>query len=1038
MHALNIRRPRGGGAAVGVMLLVGVARAGAAQSAREWTVTVVATTDIHAHVREWDYTRDREAPWGLSRLATLVDSLRRTESVVLVDAGDLIQGGAMGTFYAGNRRAIHPVIDAMNVLGYDALTPGNHEFDFGVGFLDSTLADALFPVVTGNIYRVDRNALAFRENVVFERGGVRVGVTGFTTPGTMLWDRAQLRGLRRIRPILGEAERVLGNLANDGAELKIVLAHSGLGGGSSYNPSGTGAENVAAGLARLPVPPDLVIVGHSHRSIVDTVIGGVHFVQPAPWARSAAVVRVTLRPSAAGVPEVVKVRAEQVALGSLPPQATFVRRSEAVHQAVRGWANTAVGRTTERWPAQVARAEDTPIIDFVNEVQRRRAGTQLSATAVFNPGAGFPSGVVRRRDVVALYPYENTLVAVRIDGATLRAYLERSARYFNVPDTGPVFNPRMSGYDFDIVSGVDYVIDLDQPAGSRVRQLSFNGRLVTRSDTFTLALSNYRQVGGGRFDMLRDLPVVYDRGESIRDLVLAEIEQAGILRRDDYFTPSWRIVPPSAAEAVRVALGAPPRIPVERILVRVLATTDYHASLESGQTSWSEGRLVGGVDALVRWFDSAATCGCPIVRLDAGDHLRGSAVGDPTFGFGAVRAFNRLKMDATVITPGDVTWGLDTLRARQADSRYRWLGANIVRPDGAAQPDWVTDWMLIERDSVAIAVIGVTAPGPESNGADSALSFVMTDPVPAVTRAVSSARNAGADAVILLAHLDAFCDDDGCRGGLIDLMNHLEPGLVDLVVGGHSDTEATALINGMALLLPGSYGLSFGRADVISRRGGRHRVESAVQTVWDDIVGADSLVPPDLMPEPSLDAPLVTLRFAVPNDSTGESPMGRLLADAYRNVTRAHVAIVPVDRPRGGFRPGVVTPRRVYDAVPVRDVLVGLDVPGAVVRLLLEQALEGGTPLANVSGIRVRYDPDRPAGRRVRRVEFVDGERMRDGQTYRLGVSAAVARGVLRFAGLTPSDMQPVGASDYRALLTYLRRLGPEPEPPARPRWRTN
>ena len=552
------------------LLLVCLALPAAMPAQESAHVVVVATTDIHGRVTHWDYETDTDAPWGLTRAATILDSLRRTHpgQVVLVDAGDLLQGNPFATYFATVQPADpHPVVDALNALDYDAAVLGNHDFNFGVDVLTQSLADATYAIVSTNVYGLPRDSVAYRRSLVIERQGVRVGIVGLTTPGVMVWDRARVAGRMRVRPVLPEAEESLRRLAESGVDLKIAVIHSGMGPGSSYDTSGIGEENVAARLAALPDRPDLVVVGHSHRRMVDSVINGVHFVQPEAWARSLAVVHVSLarspvRPpvdppgeAARGGPwRVTRVRGEQIALAGVPPHPAVVRRLETDHERVRVWASAPLATIEEEWSARYARAEDTPIIDFVNEVQRRASGAQLSATAAFNTQAGFTRGAVRLRDVAALYPYENTLKVVRIDGATLHRYLEQSATYYHTfSATGRIVNDSIPGYNFDIVSGVSYVIDLSRPAGSRILQLTYQGRLVAPGDNFTLALNNYRQSGGGGFAMLAGLPVVYDRDEGIRDLVTDAVRQAGLLRSVDYFRDSWRIIPPEAAARAREA-----------------------------------------------------------------------------------------------------------------------------------------------------------------------------------------------------------------------------------------------------------------------------------------------------------------------------------------------------------------------------------------------------------------------------------------------------------------------------------------------------
>src|SRR5574341_1417574 len=381
-------------------------------------VVIVATTDVHGRALGWDYVRDAAAPGGLSRVATALATLRARYPgmLVLVDAGDLLQGNPFATFFARyDKRQPHPVVDAMNALQYDAVTPGNHDFDPGVDFLQRAVKEATYRYVSANV--VDSaGALLLPPTVLLQRGPVKVGVTGFTTPGVMLWDRTQLGGRASVRRIAGAAPTALASLQSQGADLKVVLIHSGFG-ESSYDTTGVGPENDAAALATINPKPDLVIVGHTHREMRDTVINGVHFVQPKNWAQSISVVHVWLsREQGAGSWKVTTVRADLIPLTNVAEQSRFARRFEAAHAAARLWAATPLGRATPGFDARYARAQDTPLLDFINEVQRRRSGAQLSAAAAFDIQAGLPEGEVHQREVSGIYPYENTLRAVKISG----------------------------------------------------------------------------------------------------------------------------------------------------------------------------------------------------------------------------------------------------------------------------------------------------------------------------------------------------------------------------------------------------------------------------------------------------------------------------------------------------------------------------------------------------------------------------------------------------------------------------------------------
>src|SRR6266852_1788231 len=306
-------------------------------------VVIVATTDVHGRVLGWDYVRDATASGGLSRVATMIETLRAQypEQVVLVDAGDLIEGNLFAGYFADrDSQRPHPVVDALNALQYDAATPGNHEFDFGTGVLARVTGDATYHYVSANIFKGASDTLVYAPYVVVTRGGVKIGITGFTTPGVMVWDRTQVGGRIRVRSIAETAPLALRGLDLAGVDLKVVLIHSGLNEPSTYDTAGVGAENAALGLASSPLPaprPDLVIGGHSHKEMRDYVVNGVHFVQPRNFALSLAVVHVSLVKETGQGGEgtsgyrVVAMRPELIPLAAVVEQPRFVRRFAAAH-----------------------------------------------------------------------------------------------------------------------------------------------------------------------------------------------------------------------------------------------------------------------------------------------------------------------------------------------------------------------------------------------------------------------------------------------------------------------------------------------------------------------------------------------------------------------------------------------------------------------------------------------------------------------------------------------------------------------------------
>jgi 2',3'-cyclic-nucleotide 2'-phosphodiesterase (5'-nucleotidase family) len=297
----------------------------------------------------------------------------------------------------------------------------------------------------------------------------------------------------------------------------------------------------------------VLVYGHSHKEMPDTVIGTTLLMQPKNWATSVVIAHLSME--RLGTRWRVKAKRSQVDTTAQHAENEQVLAvTQEGHRATLAYTTAAIGTTPVRWRGDSARVADTPLIDFILDVERRAAGSQLASTAAFSLDASLGPGQITVARIAALYPYDNTLRAVKISGAQLRAYLEQSARYFRTKADGTVdVDPAIPGYNYDIVSGVDYTIDVSKPVGQRIATLTYEHRPVVPTDTFTMALNNYRQTGGGGFSMLQGAPVVYDRQLEIRQLLIDEVRRKGTLIPADYLHSNWRIVPEAAVARLLVA-----------------------------------------------------------------------------------------------------------------------------------------------------------------------------------------------------------------------------------------------------------------------------------------------------------------------------------------------------------------------------------------------------------------------------------------------------------------------------------------------------
>ena len=530
------------------------------------TLYVAGTTDVHGWLRGWDYFANApDSTRGLTRVATIMDSLRKAhpDRVVLVDAGDDLQGTPITSIALRDSALPNPIIQAMNALRYDAGVIGNHEFNYGLPYLNRAIAQATFPMIASNVYGTDGRQ-AYVPWAMVSRGGARIAIVGGTTPGSMIWDRDKLRGRVEVRDILPSVRESVADVRARGADVVVVVLHSGLDGASSYDTVATGvpSENVSARVAREIPGIDLIVFGHSHRELADTTINGVMLSQPRNGAASLSLARLELVRDG-GRYRVASKRGTLIRARGHAEQEAMLTVTESAHKRAVEHVQQALGTTASRWSSDSARVRDTPIIDFILEVQRRATGADLASTSAFTLNAEFGPGAVTMADMAELYPYENNqLRAIRITGRQLREYLEFSSRYFRAgarPDS--MIDPSIPGFNFDIVAGVDYQIDLSRPLGSRIIGLSREGRAVADTDQFTMALNDYRQSGGGGYAMLQGAPVVHDKQELIRDLLIAEVRRAGTLRPEEYHRANWRIVPDSLRDAAYRSMR---RLPYDR------------------------------------------------------------------------------------------------------------------------------------------------------------------------------------------------------------------------------------------------------------------------------------------------------------------------------------------------------------------------------------------------------------------------------------------------------------------------------------------
>jgi 2',3'-cyclic-nucleotide 2'-phosphodiesterase/3'-nucleotidase/5'-nucleotidase len=1015
------------------------------------SLVLLGTTDVHNRLYPYDYYTRQEVGYGLARLKPVIDSVRAANvgRAYLFDSGDLLQGNPLGFVYArlhGDQP--NPVIRAMNLLAYSASTIGNHEFNYGLAHLDRALQQAQFPFVTANVFKATSQEHAYQPFVLIPHEAaagdtILIGVTGNTPPGVHIWDKANVEGILEFRDVVTSLRRVVAELKERGADVVVVLSHGGLA-GTSYDTAATRlpAENASARVATEIPGIDVIFLGHTHGEIADTTINGVLLTQAKNWAQSLAVLTLKLERRRQNDWLVIDKQARIHKPDPARADTAFLDSLRWEHERTVAYVKSVPGRSAQRLEAREARVKDTPIMDFINEVQRKRTGADLSAASVFSTNAVIPQGPVTISDLAGLYIYDNTLKAIRLTGAQLKAFLEKSAEYYNgYPRTdGAVVNRAVPGYNFDVVSGVDYTIDISRPIGQRITKLLYQGRPVADHQAFTMALHNYRQAGGGGYAMIANAPVVYDRQEGIRELLIDEIRQRGTLRSADYFVQNWTLEPAAAhapaleQQTARDVRPAGAGAIAKRL--RVLATNDVHGRLLPETYSWSNGRAVGGAAALTSYFRLEADGfeGVTVV-LDGGDVMQGTPISNLTRGRSTVDFFNAAGYRGAAIGNHEFDWGVPMLRERIAQAKFAWLSANIFNAGTATQPAWSKPTALLEVGNVKVGIIGLsTEETPATTKSTHVAGLEFRSGSAAIDRWVPELRSAGADFVIVIAHAGAFCDREftKCEGEMVDWARQVKH-KPDLLVAGHTHRLVRWIENGIPIVEAASYTTRYGVVDLQKDSTGVHVWIRDFPVPFADRVQPDSAVARMVAAArrkigPQVNRVIATLADTIRRGS-GEGALGNLLADAFRVTTGADISLVNNGSIRISELPaGPVTWGTLYSLQPFENRMVKLWLTGAQIRELIEHALAGTTADLHVSGLIVRYDSTAPARQRVERMTLSNGKQISDAATYVVGVTDFLALGTgdgYQAFGRA-SKREDIDLLDLDAVIKYLQS---QPQP---------
>jgi 2',3'-cyclic-nucleotide 2'-phosphodiesterase (5'-nucleotidase family)/LysM repeat protein len=517
-----------------------------AEAAESVEINLLGTSDLHGFLRAHDYATDTATTFGLTKVASILQEERtKDKDLLLVDCGDATQGNFVSDF---RNDKIHPVINAMNIMKYDAFVLGNHEFNYEFSSLTKIIENSNAAVLGANIYKTDGTRF-IKPYIIKEVKGVKVALLGVTAPHVSRWesDTTHYNNMTFTTPV-DETDKLLKELEGK-ADIIIGLYHYGEDG--EYETEGM--YEVAK---KYGDKIDAFLIGHSHSVLEKYLVNG-EFTDEYSQASSTVLLstgsngknvgKITLNLEKTGTDwNIVDRKIDNLSTTAYTENTELVKALEEVHNASVKTANTVVGKVGENFydapfflpgiPKAVI--ADGPLMDLINKVQLEVTKADVSLAALFDVNSNLEKGDYKKKDGVKVYKYDNTLIAVKITGKQLKAIMEEQAgKFFNQYKDGDVtisFNENIRLYNYDMFAGVKYQIDISKPVGDRIVNLMYKGSPLKDDEKLVLALNNYRYGGLSASGLISKNPedMVYNSAATavvpaVRDMISEYVASTG-------------------------------------------------------------------------------------------------------------------------------------------------------------------------------------------------------------------------------------------------------------------------------------------------------------------------------------------------------------------------------------------------------------------------------------------------------------------------------------------------------------------------------
>ncbi|HKL41694.1 MAG TPA: 5'-nucleotidase C-terminal domain-containing protein [Clostridia bacterium] len=1010
-------------------------------------ITLLGTSDIHGAINSYDYaTGDDYGERGLAIISSIVNQTREeSENTLLVDNGDTIQGSLLtDDLYNSDLTKDNPMIALMNIIGYDAMVLGNHEFNFGLDLVEKIVEEANFPILSANTYLKEDGSNYVGNYIVKEYDGVKVGILGLTVPSIPKWDGPKVEPLE-FKHMADEAEKYIAQMKDEGVDVVIVSAHSGLD--SRHETDGGDAARLIAERT----DADVLITGHDHVNVNEVINGTLVVAPKANYGYMAEVAKVELTvENNNGEWEVTSKVPSFLQIGDYEADPQIVEASVEYDQVTKDFVSGTIGTATGDFhpPSKVegipeAQIKDTAVIDLINDVQLEYTGADVSAAALFKPSSNIKEGDITYSDIFDIYKYPNTLYAVEVSGAELKDYMEWSASYFNTYEEGDLtisFNPDIRGYNYDMFAGVDYQIDISKPAGERIVNLTMNGEPITDDQTIKLTVNNYRYGGLTSMEIISNEEYFNSDPKSLRSYIKDYIEEKGTI--SPTVDNNWEIIGadldhPLRDEVIAMVNSGEIEIPtsedgrtanveslnineliakgvisVEEPVVEepvieepgsletdqeliIVHTNDTHSRIKSGKYDGM------GFAAIATKVKELRENNKNVLLFDAGDAFHGQVISQLNDGESVVRVMNTMNYDAMVPGNHDFNYGQERLIELDVMTDFPILASNVFKGGSSLLPKS----RIIYKDGLKIGVFGLATPETlyktHPNNVKG-LDFLSPS---IVAKQMVKKLESETDVIIALSHLgiDESTKEEYTSKYVAEMVNG-----IDLIIDGHSHTALSEgmMVNNTLIVQAGEYDKNLGivtlglnNKSVVNKVAKLFTKEEA-ESVEDDIDIINAVADIEAANSEITSVVVASSDMELNGERefvrTGQTNLGNLITKAMLEETKADIAITNGGGIRASINPGPVTKGDVITVLPFGNYVIKQEITGEDILAAMEHGLsaypEAQGFFPHIAGMEVKFDSTKEAGNRVTEI-MINGELLDDSKTYTMATNDFMAAG---------------------------------------------